>query len=271
VNAPTGTSAGRPAERRPGLLRRVVATLHAVVVAVVLVTSTFFFGMSVIIAALLRIRDRPGSPYDWAPRGWGKVNLWITGVRVIEHDGDRKHGAQHIFVVNHVANYEILAVAAQLPWLKIVAKAELFRVPVLGPAMLAAGMIPIERQNRKSAFASYAVATQRIQSGASVAVFPEGTRGNAYPLRPFKKGPFVLAIQAQAPIVPVLVHGTLEVQRKGEFAVYPRAIHLHYLEPIPSTGMTYDDRDRLARAAYEAMAACLARTYGIESPPYGAA
>ena len=83
-----------------------------------------------------------------------------------------------------------------LPRYKFVAKAELFKVPIFGRAMRAAGMIEIQRDNRKAAFGAYDVAAERIRDGNSVVVFPEGTRGHAYPLRPFKKGPFVLAIAA---------------------------------------------------------------------------
>ena len=101
-----------------------------------------------------------------------------------------------------------------------------------------------------------------------MAVYPEGTRGNAYPLRAFKKGPFVLAIQAQAPVIPVLVFGQQEVQPVGKFRVTPGTIHMHYLPPIETTGMNYEDRDQLARLTYESMAACLEREYGIVSPPF---
>ena len=244
--------------------------IRACLVAITLALSTAFCGGSVILAALFRMKDRPGSPFDWAPRLWGKSHLWVSGARVVEHGVENKGGAQHIFVANHVANWDIFALAAHLPWIKFVVKAELFRTPLLGPAMTAAGMIRIERDNRKSAFQSYSLATEWIAAGASVAVYPEGTRGNAYPLRPFKKGPFVLAVQAQAPIVPIVFHGVLDVQRQGEFRVHPGTIHMHYLPAISTVGLTYDDRDDLARRTYEAMAACLEREYGVISPAYGA-
>ncbi len=246
-------------------------TLRAFLVAGNFVVATTLFGSLVLVAALFRVKDRPGSVYDWAPRWWGKTHLFWGGSRVLEHDVQHKGGAQHIFVANHLGNFDVFALAARLPWIKFVAKAELFRVPILGPAMLRAGMIPIERANRKSAFASYAAATERIQRGASVAVYPEGTRGFSYALRPFKKGPFVLAIQAQAPIVPVYVYGALDINRKGEFKVRPGTVHLHYLPAIPTTGMTYDDRNDLARRTYEAMAQCAREKYGIDSPPYAGA
>jgi 1-acyl-sn-glycerol-3-phosphate acyltransferase len=245
--------------------------IRATLVLLNLLVMTPIFGGAVLLAALLRVRDRPGGVYDWAPRLWGKTHLWVGGVRIVEHGVEHKGGAQHIFVANHLGNFDVFALAAKLQWMKFVAKAELFRIPILGPAMLKAGMIPIERANRKAAFSSYSVATQRIAAGASVTVYPEGTRGNAYPLRPFKKGPFVLAIQAQAPIVPVFIHGALEVQRKGEFRVRPGTIHMHYLPAIPTAGMSYDQRDELARRTYEAMAECARREYGVVSPPYGAA
>lgn len=242
--------------------------IRAVFVFITLLLSTFTFGGWVLLAGLFRVRDGIGSPYDRAPRYWGRTILWVSGVTLVQHDKERKLGDRHIFAVNHVANYDVLAVAASLRWIKFVAKAELFKIPLFGKAMLSAGMIPIERANRKAAFGSYSLATKRVQAGASVAVYPEGTRGNAYPLRPFKKGPFVLAIQAQAPVVPVLVYGQLEVQPKGKFHVTPGTIHLHYLPAIETTGMTYEDRDRLAQLTHEAMARCLQETYGVESPAY---
>lgn len=242
--------------------------IRAFLVLINLLVMTTVFGGLVLIAALFRVRDRAGSVYDWAPRLWAKTHLFVGGVRVVEHGAENKRGAQHIFVANHLGNFDVFALAAKLPWMKFVAKAELFKVPVLGGGMLAAGMIPIERANRKAAFSSYSIATQRIAAGASVTVYPEGTRGTSYALRPFKKGPFVLAIQAQAPIVPIVVYGQLEIQPQGKFSVTPRTIHMHYLPAIPTTGMTYDDRDRLARLTYEAMAACLEREYGVVSPPY---
>lgn len=239
--------------------------IRATVVLITTILATLVFGGWVLLSALFRVRDGIGSPYDRAPRLWARFILWVSGVRLVQHGVEHKMGAQHIFVVNHVANYDVLAVAASLRWVKFVAKVELFKIPLFGKAMLAAGMIPIERANRKAAFGSYSLATKRIQAGASVAVYPEGTRGNAYPLRSFKKGPFVLAIQAQAPIVPVVVYGQLEVNPKGKFLVRPGEIHVHFLPPIETTGMAYEDRNRLADRTYAAMAACLGEQYGIVS------
>jgi 1-acyl-sn-glycerol-3-phosphate acyltransferase len=183
------------------------------------------------------------------------------------HDAHRATADEaHIFVCNHVSWYDVLALAAELPRYSFVAKKEIFTVPIFGRGALAVGSIPIERENRKAAFEAYAVAAARIRGGDSVVVFPEGTRGETYALRPFKKGPFVLAIASQAPIVPTVVHGTIEINPRGKLTMRPGTIHVHFLEPVATAGLTYDDRDALARTVYERMADALERLYGVTSP-----
>jgi 1-acyl-sn-glycerol-3-phosphate acyltransferase len=176
-------------------------------------------------------------------------------------------GEPRIYVSNHVSWFDVWALAAVLPRYKFVGKAELFRIPIFGRAARAAGMIAIERENRKSAFESYRVAAERIRAGASVVVFPEGTRGRTYGLRQFKKGPFVLAVAAGVPIVPTIVHGTLEVMSRDSFRVRPGVVDVHFLEPMDAAGLTYEDRNRLSRAAWERMADAMHELYGVESVP----
>jgi len=126
-------------------------------------------------------------------------------------------------------------------------------------------MVPIERQNRKAAFAAYRVAAEKIQAGNSVVVFPEGSRGDSYPIRAFKKGPFVLAIAAGVPIVPVLLHGTRDVLGKGRWILQPGRVDVHLLEPIPTAGLDYSDREELAETVRSRIVDALASIYGIES------
>lgn len=218
-------------------------------------------------AALAGVRDRPGGIYDWASRMFAKSLNAVAGVRIVEHG--REHvtdGQAHVLAMNHVSWYDVFTLASVLPHYKFVAKAELRRIPIFGPGATAWGVIWVERENRKQAFQSYEVAARRIRDGVNVVVAPEGTRGPSYALRPFKKGPFVLAIAAQVPVVPVVVYGSREVMGRDSWAIAPGTVHLHYLPPIATTGMTYADRDRLADACYRAMAECFAREYGVDSP-----
>jgi len=240
--------------------------MRTILVFLTLIIMTPVFGLMVIIAALLGIENREGSIYEKAPRWWAALALRVGGVRVRLHNVERMQtGEPRVFVSNHVSWFDVWALAAVLPHAKFLGKAELFRIPIFGRAARAAGMIAIERENRKSAFESYRVAAERIRGGASVAVFPEGTRGRSYALRQFKKGPFVLAVAAGVPIVPTIVHGTLEVMSRDSFRVRSGVVDIHFLEPIDASGLTYDDRNRLSRTAWERMAQAMRELYDVES------
>lgn len=243
--------------------------MRTLLVVIALLLWTNVLGLTVIVASYFGVRYRPDNIMGKAPRWWARALLRAGGVKVVLHDAQRA-GAEspHVFVCNHVSWFDVLALAAELPRYNFVAKAEIFRVPVFGRGAKAVGTIPIQRENRKAAFAAYDEAAARIKGGDSVVVFPEGTRGTSYALRPFKKGPFVLAIASQAPIVPTIVHGTIEVLPRGSFWARAGTVHVHFLEPIPTAGLTYEDRDALARRVYDRMAEAMHRLYGVASPLY---
>lgn len=225
-------------------------------------------GAMLVIAALLGVKDKPGGIYDKIPRWWSWAVLWAAGVRLRIHGWENAGaGDPRIFAANHVSWFDVPALADTLPRYKFVAKAELFKVPVFGQGIRAAGMIEIQRDNRKAAFGAYDVAAEKIRGGNSVVVFPEGTRGYDYPLRPFKKGPFVLAVAAGVPIVPVILHGTIEVLKKGSFAVHPGIVDIHLLEPVSTAGIAYDQRDALMEMVRGRMADAMRTLYGIEALP----
>ena len=237
--------------------------------ALVLLTFLVFtptLGGVVVVASLLGIPDRPDGVYDRMARLWTRLLCAAAGVRVVLHDAHRMTvGNARVFAANHVSWYDVFVLASVLPFHKFVAKAELFRIPIFGRAARAVGTIPIERENRKAAFTAYDEAAGRIRGGSSVIVFPEGTRGSDYPLRPFKKGPFVLAIAAQAPIVPTIVHGTISVQARGSWRIRPGRVDVHFLEPVPTAGLGYEDRDQVSREVWNRMASAQETLYGVRS------
>ncbi len=241
----------------------ILATISAYITAS-LVTLTI--GTACVLAAVFRFEDKKGAPYDYLPRWWSKIVLFMTGVRVTVHGGELlEDGKPHIYVANHMSWFDVPTLSSFLPRAKFVAKAELFNLPIFGAAMRAVGMVPIQRQNRKAAFGAYDEAAKRIKEGNSVVVFPEGTRGEEYPLRPFKKGPFVLAISAGAPIVPVLIHGTREIIARHSHLVHPGRVDVHLLEPVEVQGYGYEDRDALAEVVRSRIADALESLYGIKS------
>src|SRR6267143_588310 len=230
--------------------------------------ATVILGLTVIVAALFGVEDKPGGLYDKVPRWWSIAVLRAVGIKVRVHGMENvRSGQPYIFASNHVSWFDVPSLAKILPRNKFVAKSELFKVPIFGRAMRAVGMIEIQRENRKAAFGAYDVAAERIRAGNSVVVFPEGTRGHEYPLRPFKKGPFVLAIAAGVPIVPIIVHGTIEIMRKGSFRVHPGGIDIHLLEPINTTTVDYDHREALMQTVRTRMADAMRDLYGVEALP----
>ncbi|HEY7878470.1 MAG: lysophospholipid acyltransferase family protein [Gemmatimonadales bacterium] len=234
--------------------------MRALIAYPTMALMTIVLGVPIVLLSYLGVRIRPDSFLGRAPRVWSRAVLWVSGVKVVvrnaEHIGSPNEA--RVYVSNHVSWFEIFALACVLPHYRFVAKKELASLPIFGRAAKEVAGIFIDRKNRKAAFDTYLQAAEQIRGGISVAVFPEGTRGRSYALRPFKKGPFVLAIAAQAPVVPVLSWGTREVQGKGQIAINAGTCELTFLEPIPTVGLTYDDRDALLRTVWDRLAAALA-------------
>jgi len=247
--------------------------MYTLFAAIAVLVLTLVLGTLVLVASVARLPDRPGSFYEKAPRWWARAILAVSNVKVALHDphGRLTTGEPRIYVANHLSWYDVLALAVVLPRYKFIAKAELERIPLFGRAAGAAAVVFIDRDNRKQAFESYRRAADQIRGGCSVVVYPEGTRGESYALRPFKKGPFVLAVAAGVPIVPTIVHGQIEVLRRGSWWVRSGTIHVHPLEPVETAGLGYEDRDALMREVHGRMAAAMHAIYGVESPPARAA
>jgi len=235
-------------------------------VALVAVVMTLILGPVVVIARLFRAPQGPASIYSNAVRLWARSIDWAAGVRV------RVHGAEHlegingaVFISNHVSWFDIFALASHVPWCSFIAKSELRRIPLFGFAAECVGIVFLDRDNRKRAFESYKVAATEVRRGRSIVVCPEGTRGIDYHLRPFKKGPFVLAIASQTPIIPTMVYGSREVMRKGSFVIHSGTIDLHFLPPIETKGYDYEHRGALMTAVWTSMADAMQSLYGVSS------
>jgi len=233
---------------------------------IVLVISTAIHGGASIVAALLGVKRR--SLYDWGTQGWSKWNLWAAGTALDVQGIEKVPPGPVVYASNHSSMFDIWALAATLPGsTRFVGKEELERIPLLGPAMRAAGHITIDRAMKKRAFEAYDKAARTIRRGFSAVVFPEGTRSRTGELLPFKNAPFALAIVAQVPLVPVYVHSTFQILPKGGFRLRPRPIRILVGEPIATAGMTPEDRERLRGRARAAILALKARVdAGAASP-----
>ena len=224
--------------------------------------ATLVYGGSCIIAGLFRVQYKPGGIYDWAQLNWSRLILRAAGIPVT-WSGYEHLAAQgpQIVVANHSSFFDILALLAYLPVNpKFIAKKELFNIPILGMAMRAAGHVRLDRGNRSQAFGAYENAAEQMrQKQLTVVVYPEGTRTRTGDLLPFKKGPFVFAIDAQAPIVPCYVGGAFGIQPKGSIRVRKSAMHIQLGEPVQVTGLQPGDRDQLLERVQASVHALKAR------------
>ncbi|TYO97510.1 1-acyl-sn-glycerol-3-phosphate acyltransferase [Geothermobacter ehrlichii] len=196
--------------------------------------------------------------HNWA-RLWGRIGLALAGVRL------RIKGLENIpadrpviFMANHQSNFDILALLAGIPgqfrWL---AKAELFRIPLFGLVMRQAGYIPVERGDRRESLESMKMVASRITAGASVIIFPEGTRTEDGSLRPFKKGGFLVALQSGVEIVPVAISGSFTIMPKGGKKIRGGRIEVTFFAPVPTAGKSVRQLRELMAQIRQPIAATL--------------
>ena len=162
-----------------------------------------------------------------------------------------------IFMSNHVSNLDPPVTIALLPGRSsVLLKKELMNIPILGRAMRMAKFVPVERGSRRdTAKASVEAAADALRSGLHILVYPEGTRSLDGRLSAFKKGPFFLAQQTQAPIIPIAVSGTQSMMRKGSSDITPGLARIQLLPAIEPEA--YKTREELMQAVKTAIAAAL--------------
>lgn len=195
-------------------------------------------GVCSFFAVIGSLVDSSGSFAHRCALFWSRVGLMMAGVRLdVVGTENVPAGQPVIFMGNHQGNFDILVLSRAIPrrfsWL---AKEELFRIPLFGPAMRRAGYIPIDRSDGRKALRSLDAAAKRIKAGASVIVFPEGTRTADGSLLPFKKGGFILAERAGVPVVPFTINGSMRVNPRNTVKLFRGTIGVRFGAPIATSG-----------------------------------
>lgn len=186
------------------------------------------------------------------------LGVRLAGIRVdVEGLENVPRNVACIFMANHISNLDPPVFLPLVPGRTAVfVKKVLTKIPLIGTAMLMGGFVPVDRSgSREAARESIARAAAVLASGVHMTSFPEGTRSRTGTMLPFKKGPFYLAQQTGAPIVPVSIHGTENMMRKGSLRITPGIAHVQFHAPmLPSD---YKSREELMLAVRQAIASGL--------------
>lgn len=218
--------------------------LQTVIILVYVFLATIVMATVVIVVALF---SRNGNAPHLVARAWARSILFVSGIHVHVNGLENLNvDGSCILMPNHQSNFDIPVLLGCLPiqfrWL---AKAELFKIPIFGRGMRGCGYISIDRSNRKSAFQSLAEAAAKIRNGVSVLIFPEGTRSRDGRILPFKKGGFVLSVDAGVPIVPIVIFNTWSIMPKDRLRIRTQSVRMDILAPIPTSGYTRKTKDDL--------------------------
>lgn len=199
---------------------------------------------------------------------WSRTLLFLAGVEVELRGAQNMPQSGCLYVFNHTSHYDILTIFSASPrYCYFGAKSELFSIPVFGSAIRIAGALPIERKNREKVMRVYKEAELRVQQGDVFALAPEGTRTKGFgALSPFKSGPFFFAVNAQMPIVPLVLIGCEKVMPKhallANWGVWKQKVILEILPPILPQGRSEEQIPELKDKTYQVMSDCLKKYWG---------
>ncbi len=160
----------------------------------------------------------------------GEENLWLRRPAV--------------FILNHQSSVDMFIAAKLIRKDAVgIAKKELQNMPIIGQLMMASGVIFLDRKNRDKAIEALKPAVDALKNGTSIIIFPEGTRSYNYTLGQFKKGGFHLAMQANVPLIPIVIRNAHDAMPRGSSVFQPTAIEVKVLAPISTADWDVADLD----------------------------
>jgi 1-acyl-sn-glycerol-3-phosphate acyltransferase len=187
-----------------------------------------------------------------------RIVLRLAGIRVRVEGLENIPRGVCVFASNHASNLDPVALVPNIPRrVALLAKKEVFRIPILSKALRQAKLIPVDRADKEAAAESVEIAVKYMKEGLSFCVYPEGTRSRDGRLLPFKKGTFLMAIRADAWVVPVSLAGTQRLMRKGDWTIHPGEVVVRYGTPVNATEYAEDQRDQLRQRVQGLVAAGL--------------
>jgi 1-acyl-sn-glycerol-3-phosphate acyltransferase len=215
---------------------------------------TLGFGIPAIFAAYLPPR---GNWFLRFARGWARSILRVSGITIeVLHPERLPRRGSFIVAANHESFADVVALLACLPLqVRFLTKRSIFRVPVLGWSIAAAGFVPVDRGDRSGSAATLEAALRRLESGRSLVIFPEETRSRGAELLPFKKGAALLAAKTGRPLLPLGLAGSRRILPRGRLLMSPGRIVVCPGDPIEAGGPAPTDRKDLTERLRERVAA----------------
>jgi 1-acyl-sn-glycerol-3-phosphate acyltransferase len=189
--------------------------------------------------SLLSFFDKNGRIiHSYASVPWARVILRVCGIKVrVKGQENTDPKVPLIYMTNHQSYFDIFALLAYVPVdFKFIVKQELMRIPIFGFSMRRAGYIGIEREDPRKSIRSINEAVEKIRNGASVVIFPEGTRSVDGRLQSFKRGGFSLALKSGCDIVPVAISNSYRIVPKGSLKINKGSFDIHIGRPISVKG-----------------------------------
>ncbi|MBE9532276.1 MAG: 1-acyl-sn-glycerol-3-phosphate acyltransferase [Proteobacteria bacterium] len=197
--------------------------------------------------------DRQGRAIHSIGSLWCRIILFISGIKVnITGLSNLPKSGPVIIASNHQGIFDIPVLQGLLPLqFRWVSKQSLFKIPVIGWTMSFAGYISIDRASATKSLRSLKRAAERIKSGTSVLLFPEGTRGPDRTLLPFKRGLFFMGTKSGVPLVPISISGTSNIMKDHSVWIKPTIVEVTIHEPIDTNGIDEKELMELTRKAIE--------------------
>lgn len=201
---------------------RIILLLRSLIMSPLVGLYTLFVSAACIVQNLiLNSRVADNFMIRWV---WSKPVMFAAGVKIEKRGDESQLKGGGLYLFNHSSHLDILVIFSTLnPPPRFGAKIELFKVPLFGWAMRRVGTLPIARDNKEEVLKVYREASVRFAGGERFALAPEGTRQEVRKIGKFKTGPFIFAINAQCPIIPVVMAGVMDLMPKKSLLINPEA------------------------------------------------
>ncbi len=237
------------------LIQNILGKIFAMYAALMFVATMLFVLIPVWIISLLP-EPRRARVLHPVFRLWMGIYMPLVFCPVTRRGKDKfKKGENYVVILNHNS---FMDVPVSSPWIpgpnKTLAKMEMSRIPLFG-AIYKAGSILVDRKSDQSRRGSFGKMQETLEQGTNLCLYPEGTRNKGgQPMQQFFDGAFRTAVKAQKPIMPGVIFNTAKVLPATKtFWMRPHPIQIHFLDPIPTTGLTVDDIPALKESLFTIM------------------